>query len=201
MKKKVVILTLSEKWKKKCIVAFDREEKKLLRLVSSPENGDGIPLKYVNDIQLLDEVEIDVISSCPLEHQTENIFINLEFGLQKTGIIVECTLLDIYKNIDTTIFGDTDYKIDSVTDLSHSIEIVKFTEMYFENNGVGNKMKTKVRFNCQHKNYSLTDSRYYCCDRSIRSGYVVISLPLSDDYTREGNGYYKFISAIYEDTQ
>ena len=42
MKREVVVLTLSEKWGKKCVAVYDVNTGKILRLVSSP-HGDGIP--------------------------------------------------------------------------------------------------------------------------------------------------------------
>lgn len=199
---KVVILTLSEKWGKKCIVAYDANSQRLLRLVSKAADGAGIDNCYVSHISLLDEVQIDILLDCPLEHQTENVLINLEHGFRKTGRSANYKLLDMLKNQRRSIFGNSNYKLADIEGLEHSIEIVQFDRMLFTNTtNFNGRPSTKVGFiavHTQFSNYSVTDHNYFGHIGTINNGYAVISLPPSDSFTAQW-GYFKYVSAIYED--
>lgn len=196
MKREVVVLTLSEKWREKCVVVYDVNTEEILRLVRSPQ-GDGIPPFHTSHLQLLDVIEIEDLGSYPLEHQTENILVDLSRGLHKVGHVDTFDLLEQEANSYTPVFGDTNYRLFFVEDLGHSLEIVRFSAMSFSQN---ENHRTKANFNVDgrwHNNYSVTDSAFFGQTESIAAGYAVISIPPSDDFTREGKGYYKYVSAIY----
>ena len=196
MKREVVVLTLSEKWGKKCVAVYDVNTGELLRLVSKPQ-GDGIPSSYTHRLQLLDVIEIEDLGACPLEHQTENILVDLNCGLRKISHIDSFDLLEQLANSYTPIFGDTNYKLLTANGLKHSLEIVKFTAMSFTQNE-NNRTKASFRVNARwHNYYSVTDSTFFGRTESVAAGYAVVSIPPSDDYTRAGNGYFKYVSAIY----
>jgi len=198
MIKNVIILTLSLKFDGLCIAAYDTSNNEIIRLVKDTSRENGIPRTYVRNINLLDEVSINILEYCPKEHQTENVLIDLGYGLKQTGR--KANIRDIYINSQkhTCIFGDNYHKVLSTENLDHSLEIIKFENMNIcqnENN------KTKVSFVCDFKNhlwYSVTDPNFYGKEGLIKSGYAVVSLPASDDFT-EQNGYFKYVSAIYPD--
>lgn len=200
MEKNVAILTLSEKHGGKCVAAYDFNDNKIIRLVSDASCGKSIPNKLVRGINLLDVVKIKVIEDCPLEHQTENVLIDLDYGLKK--IKNNTDVLDLAKltSYNQAIFGNDEYKLQNNTGLSCSLQVINFENMELYKS---DKNKTKVNFTCngkQHNNYSVTDNNYFTITKSkIESGFAVISLPPSDDYTRNGGGYFKYVSAIYED--
>ena len=187
MKREVVVLTLSEKWHKKCVAVYDINTEEILRLVSSPQ-GDGIPSFYTSHLKLLDVIEIEDLGTYPLEHQTENVLVDLRQGLHKVGYLDSFDLLEQLSNSHGPIFGDTNYKLREVDDMEHSLEIVRFSAMSFfqtENH------RTKANFSVNgrwHNNYSVTDSAFFGRTESIAAGYAVVSIPPSDDYTRAGNG-------------
>ena len=196
MKRRVIVLTLSEKFGKKCVAAYDFERERLVRLVSD-ENGTGIPNHCVSDVNLLDVVEVEVVQACPLEHQTENELIDLRYGVRVVGCIDSFEELSHLANQYPPVFGDTNYKLYDTGNLNHSLEIVAFSGMSFFQAENG---KTKVTFRTNgrtHYNYSVTEKRFYGATGTKESGYAIISLPLSDDYTRDGGGYFKYVSAIY----
>ena len=198
MIKNVIILTLSLKFDGLCIAVYDTSNNEIIRLVKDTSRENGIPRTYVRNINLLDEVSINILEYCPKEHQTENVLIDLGYGLKQTGR--KANIRDIYINSQkhTCIFGDNYHKVLSTENLDHSLEIIKFENMNIcqnENN------KTKVSFVCDFKNhlwYSVTDPNFYGKEGLIKSGYAVVSLPASDDFT-EQNGYFKYVSAIYPD--
>ena len=196
MIKNVIILTLSLKFNGLCIAAYDPSNNKIIRLVKDTSIENGIPRTYVRNINLLDEVSINILEYCPKEHQTENVLIDLDYGFKRTGR--KADIRTIYNGLQkhTNIFGNNNYKVPSVETLDHSLEIIKFEDMDIYQN---ENNKTKARFVCDFKNhsrYSVTDPNFYGKEGSIKSGYAVVSLPASDDFT-EQYGYYKYVSAIY----
>lgn len=201
MIKSVIILTLSLKFDGYCIAAYDASNNKIIRLVKDTSRENGIPKTYAWDISLLDEVNIDIIEYCPKEHQTENVVINLRYGLKRTGR--KANIKAIYSNLQkhTCVFGDNNYKVFSTENFDHSLEIIKFENMHIQTKVINGKNKTKASFKCNsrvHLDYSVTDARYFEEETLISSGYSIISLPATDDFT-EQYGYFKYVSAIYPD--
>lgn len=196
MIKNVVILTLSSKFGGYCVAAYDASENQIIRLVKDNTLTNGIPKWCIRDIDLLDIVSIKVIGPCPKEHQTENVKIDLDYGFKKTGKSVDIKMIydRIHKNAG--VFGSTYYKLDGVSSLEHSLEIIKFENMCIYQNQDG---KTKADFSYNSKlciGYSVTDTRYYGKNKRIPSGYSIVSLPATDDFTKQ-YGYFKYISAVY----
>lgn len=203
MIKKVVILSLSEKWGKKCVACYDMEAEKLIRLVSEAESGDGIEAEHLRGVNLLNEVEIKIIKECPLGHQTENVLIDLNFGIRKTTRIAKEKLVELM--VEKTkrpnkLFGGTYYKASNLDNVDYSLQLVKFEDLQFElvPNAQGQK-KTKARFIFDgevYSGYAITDKRFFSATDSISSGYMLVSIPPSDDFTAK-NGYFKYVSAIF----
>lgn len=198
MKKNVIVLTLSLKYDAYCIAAYDAANNEIIRLVKDNSRENGIPKKFAKNINLLDEVEINIIEHCPKEHQTENVLIDIQYGLIKTGKRADIQSIYNRLQVHTNIFGNNCYKLSDVSMLEHSLEIIKFNNMEIYQN---ENNKTKANFTCnlkKHLRYSVTDPYYYGNRELIRSGYAIVSLPASDYFT-EQNGFFKYISAIYPD--
>ena len=201
MIKNVIILTLSLKFNSLCIAAYDASNNEIIRLVKDTSRENGIPRTYVKNINLLDEVSINILEYCPKEHQTENVLIDLEYGLKRTGR--KADIRTIYNSLQkhTYIFGNTNYKVSSIGMLDHSLEIIRFENMHIQIKTINEKTKTKASFKSNskmHLDYSVTDARYFEEEEFIKSGYSIISLPATDDFT-EQYGYFKYVSAIYPD--
>lgn len=199
MVKRVIVLTLSLKFDGYCIAAYDAENNTMIRLVKDSSRENGIPRPYARGIHLLDEVDINIVEYCPKEHQTENVVIDLHYGLRKTGRRAD--IENIYNNLQkhSRIFGDNNYKVLSVDHLDHSLEIIKFENMHIQTRVINEKNKTKATFVCNsqfHLDYSVTDARFFDEDVSIPFGYSIISLPATDNFT-EQYGYFKYVSAVY----
>ena len=201
MIKNVIILTLSLKFDGYCTAAYDASNNEIIRLVKDTSRENGIPRAYARNINLLDEVSINILEYCPKEHQTENALIDLEYGLKRTGR--KADIRTIYNSLQkhTYIFGNTNYKVSSIETLDHSLEIIKFENMHIQIKTINEKPKTKASFKSNskiHLDYSVTDARYFEEEEFISSGYSIISLPATDDFT-EQYGYFKYVSAIYPD--
>lgn len=199
MIKNVIILTLSLKFDSLCIAAYDPSNNEIIRLVKDASRENGIPKTYARNINLLDEVSINILEYCPKEHQTENVLIDLKYGLKRTGRMGD--IRTIYNGLQkhTNIFGNNNYKVPSIETLDHSLEIIKFDNMHIQTKISNEKNKTKASFECNskiHLDYSVTDARYFEEEEFISSGYSIISLPATDGFT-EQYGYFKYVSAIY----
>ena len=198
MIKNVIVLTLSLKFDGFCIAAYDASNNQIIRLVKDVSRENAIPKIYARNINLLDEVSIKILEYCPKEHQTENVLIDLEYGINRTGRTAD--IRTIYNNLQkyTYIFGDNNYKVSSVNKLDHSLEIIKFEDMSIQ---INEKNKTKAQFIYNynfHSNYSVTDARFFGEEECISSGYSIISLPATDNFTKQ-YGYFKYVSAIFPD--
>lgn len=201
MVKSVIVLTLSLKFGDYCIAAYDALDNKIIRLVKDTTEDNGIPKEYALGIHLLDEVNINVVEECPIEHQTENVIIDLDYGLKKTGR--HANISGIYNRLqqNADAFGNNKYKMSNISSLKHSLEIIQFKNIHILQKEINGKPKTKANFICNsqiHENYSVTDARYFDCDMVLASGYLVVSLPATSDYTNQ-YGYFKYIAAIYPD--
>lgn len=194
---KVCLLTLSEKFGNKCVVAYDYDNNKLIRLVSD-KNATGIEPQDVYGFNVLDIVNVKRISDAPLECQKENIIIDPN-NITKVGEEDVSLLERILKATQHQyIFNDCLYKLFN-NNLDHSIEIIKFKDMIIKENDFG-KIKSYFKYKGNdYSNFSITDSNYYNRKNySIDSGYAIITIPVSDEFTKQGRGYFKFIAAIYE---
>lgn len=194
MKHDITILALSRKWGGRCVAGYDHSEERVVRLVSD-RFGKELETQFTAGIKLLDAVEVEVVRSCPYEHQTENVLIDPSCCINISGSSSTIETFDslLYEGGD--IFGDNQYKLTDVSHLNHSFELIKFKNMsiYVEDS------KTKADFYVErtlHRWYRITDMIHEGVSAQIRSGYAVITIPPSDDFT-ERSGYYKYIAAIY----
>ncbi|HHW94595.1 MAG TPA: hypothetical protein GX736_01510 [Mogibacterium sp.] len=200
MKKEIVILTLLAKQGENCVIAYDLEEKKLIRLVSNTD-GSPVPNAIAESVKLLDIVEVDIKETCPLEHQTENVLIDPEFGFRKTDALSNINQLPLEENRGPDIFGDTHYKLTDVSHLNHSLELITFKNLslYIEKSFYHNQLKSKADFTHDGKlyeKYFVTDPNFLYNSGIVSSGCAIVSLPLSNDFTSE-HGYFKFLAGIY----
>lgn len=194
MKHKITILTLSRKWGGRCVAGYDHNDERIVRLVSNV-HGKELDTQLTAGINLLDVVDVEIMRPCPHEHQTENVLISPESSLTVTGSINVIENFDPLVYDSGNVFGNTYYKIDDASNMDHSIELIKFSRMsiYVENDTtkadffVGGKL---------HRWYRVTDIVHEGTTATIESGYAIITIPPSDNFTRDG-GYYKYVAAIY----
>ena len=194
MKHDITILALSRKWGGRCVAGYDHDAGRIVRLVSD-EFGKELETQLTAKIELLDVVEVDIVCSCPYEHQTENVLIAQDSCFTSSGKSNAIENFDSLVHSDGDIFGDSKYKLTDVSCLNHSFELVKFKDMsiYVEDG------KTKADFYVErtlHRWYRITDMIHEGGSTQIKSGYAVITIPPPDDFT-EQRGYYKYIAAIY----
>lgn len=194
MKHDITILALSRKWGGRCVAGYDHSDGRVIRLVSD-RFGRELETRFTAGIKLLDTVEVEIVCSCPYEHQTENVLIDSNCCFKISGNSNGIEDFDDLVREGGDIFGDNQYKLNNVLHLRHSFELVKFKNMsiYVEDG------KTKADFYVErtlHRWYRITDMIHEGRLAQIRSGYAVITIPPSDDFT-EQSGYYKYIAAIY----
>ena len=194
MSHRITILTLSRKWGGRCVAGYDHTDSRVVRLVSDI-HGKELNAQLTAGVNLLDVVDVDILCSCPNEHQIENILISPDSNLTVTGStnVIESFAPLAYNS--GNIFGNTHCKISDALDMDHSIELIKFSRMsiYVENG------TTKADFFAGgklHRWYRVTDIVHEGKAAMILKGYAIITIPPSDDFTSE-NGYYKYAAAIY----
>ena len=195
MKHDITILALSRKWGGRCVAGYDHNDERIVRLVSDRLGG-KLTVQFTEGINLLDKVKVETICSCPNEHQTENVLIDLNCDIKISGKPSAIEDFGSLVQEDENIFGNSYCKINDASQLDHSFELVKFKNMsiYVEDG------KAKADFyvgRTLHRWYRITDMVHEREPATIRSGYAVITLPPSDDFTKQ-KGYYKYIAAIYE---
>ena len=196
---RITILAISRKWGGRCVVGFDHNFQRLVRMVSN-KAGKQLPKEICEGINPLDVVEVDVIRSCPLEHQTENILIPSGRCLRKTGFTSSIKDFGALVSNESVVFGNHQYKIMDASGLDHSIELIKFKRLSIRVERNENaRDKAIADFwvgNTLHKWYRVTDIVHENEPATIEKGYAVITIPPTDEFAK-GHGYYKYISAIY----
>ena len=200
---KVVILTASTMKKTiggnafsgRCVTAFDLENNRILRFV---QNEDGAPMEnpYCDFYLPLEVHDIDVIKTCPLKCQTENVLADYTvfnyLGMYRGGI------LDLYGRFQTIDYGDSSFMLDGsnklqdISPYKHSLELVKVTGLTIEGK--------KCSFIYEDKHYkfvSVTDPEYALPDGAVKSigdAILAISIPTEDF---DGKGFYKFVASVF----
>ena len=201
---KVAILTASamkktingEVFSGKCITGLDLDSNRIVRFV---RNSLGAPVEnpYCNRLQPLGVYDVKFIKRCPLACQTENVIVDYPnanyLGEFEGGIDA---LYKQYQKVefkDRSFLLDGSYKLTDISPFMHSLEIIKASNIYI---GV-DRMKTIASFSYRGKGFrfvSVTDPDYMGIEQIIEEAYLVISIP-TDDY--DGQGYFKFIAAIF----
>ena len=206
MKLKIAILTKSSRHGQYCVVGYDIDNSKLVRLVSGDINSQGsITGEYLicdnNKIaDILDIVEVDIISNKPTETHPEDLLINElltwkyigKFELNNLPTHILCTDKFIYNDISNEI------KLDTVKQVKKSIIIVEVKKLNIYKNEYG-KIKASFEYNnLRYINFSVTDPDYYEITDMIKynTAILIISLP-NDKWSYENDRFFKFIAKIY----
>lgn len=118
MKKNIIILTKSIKHGGFCVAGIDTDNGEWIRLISSDANSEhAVPYQDMvcedgNEVEVLDLVEVDIISACPSRVQPENYLYNenVKWKRIRTSNINE--VIDIH-GIDNPqyVFGNSDAKL------------------------------------------------------------------------------------------
>lgn len=206
MKLKIAILTKSSRHGQYCVVGYDINNCKLVRLVSNDINSQGsITEKHLicdnNQIaDILDIVEVDIISGKPTETHPEDLLINEllkwkyigKFELDYLPTHMLCTDEFIYNDISNEI------NLDTVKQIKKSIIIAKVEKLNIYKNEY-RKIKDSFEYNdFRYINFSVTDPDYYEITDVIKynSAILIISLP-NDKWSYENDRFFKFIAKIY----
>lgn len=203
MELNVLILTMSSKYKKYCVVGIDIDNGKWVRLVSNDEKSHGALSKknisYRNNTicKPLDIVTVSIIKDKPLKYQPENVLIDCDSSWNKIRSIDIHELIKFHEpEKHDFIFGDTCPYIKEWV-IQHVGSSVVLVEVYNLNiyHTLDRKTKAKFTYNGNvYNNISVTDPEYYDSEPyKIKKAFLVVSLP---DSPYNGN-YYKFIAKIF----
>ena len=209
---RAVVLTLSGKNQGICLAVYYPEKNRLYRLVGN-ENAGELPISWKDNLNLLDVIEFKPIGFPKNGPQVDNIQIDMHIGIKNIGRY-DGSIQSIYNSLSSgrmnsgKVFGNTSYKLEKADFFKHSLELIKVSNMKIIKQSNGNKVTGKADFICenlQHRIYSVTDFDYDIRNKSfdcwnIGNAYLVVSIPPEPYVSPNGEnlGYYKFVSAIYE---
>lgn len=203
MELNVLILTMSSKYKKYCVVGIDIDNGKWVRLVSNDEKSHGALSKknilYRNNTicKPLDIVTVSIIKDKPLKYQPENVLIDCDSPWNKIRSIDIHELIKFHEpEKHDFIFGDTCPYIKEwvIQRVGSSVVLVEVYNLNIYHT-LDRKTKAKFTYNGKaYNNISVTDPEYYDSEPyKIEKAFLVVSLP---DSPYNGN-YYKFIAKIF----
>ena len=207
MKKSIIILAESAKYGESCVAGFDVKKEQLIRLVAD-ENGGPIPNEYLNHIEPLDVVEVEINEAVPLTYQPENYRIDLNIPAEFKGKVQLQTIIEAMRVFpqDRLIFGNP-YKIlyeNEISNIGKSLACyyVSNLQVYISNNYKG-RPKSRADFDCNGQHYEgiyVTDRDFFDLaeKKNIGDAYLIMSLPnkpwIAEDNTKL---YFKFIAKIF----
>ena len=197
---KAVILTASsmkktidgKKYSGKCVTAYDLDNDKIIRLVST-KSGAPIENPVCDSFDPLDVYEIAIKEACPIPPQTENVLLDVSgtIFLGKYAGSIE----DIYNKYQNLASGVKQFLPDGwqalydITPYKHSLEIHRVKEL-----SVNGKKCSFIFNGLQFLSVSVTDPVYTGTKQYIGDAIVAVSIP-ADAW--DDGGYYKFVAAIY----
>ncbi|WP_443868256.1 dual OB domain-containing protein [Megasphaera sp.] len=207
MKKSIIILAESAKYGESCVAGFDIQKKQLIRLVAD-ENGGPIPNEYLNHVDPLDLVEVEINESVPLTYQPENYRIDLDVPVEFKGKIQLQTIIETMRAFpqERLIFGNP-YKVlreNEISDIGKSLACyhVSNLQVYVSNNYQG-RPKSRADFDCNGQHYKgihVTDRDFFDLEekKNIGEAYLIMSLPNKPWMAEDGTMlYFKFIAKIF----
>ena len=213
MKKKVLILTKSQKHTAKCVVGIDIETNQLIRLITNKKDIyyslSDEHLIYDNNtkVKLLDVAEIDFIGHRPTVHHPENWLINtntkfnyIDNFKSNPELYAKCIKNNISKDKFIYINNNSYLTKDEFNQINKSIIICVVENInFFVVQYSAQKSKTKIsfEFNDEYYNY-LSYTSNYSDFKTHKKAIAVITLPDGNDkYCLENNRYYKFVAQIF----
>ena len=204
---RMVVLTRSSKYGKKCVAGIDLIYGNWVRLVTNDESSYGavsskdLLYKDGESVQVLDIIDAPILSVCNTEMQPENVLLDLDTYIERVGRMSIQEVLNIHPlESRSNILGNiypyiTEARVEF---LNHSLTIVEVNDLeIFQEKNPSGKPKTKTGFyynGNKYENMSVTDEKFY----SIKSGTcyksAILVVSIGTPYK---NKYYKFIAAIY----
>ena len=204
---KAIILTKSamDKHGKKgaCVTAYDPAGRRFMRFVSDTQ-GAPVPYPVSDRFSVLDWVRVNVIRPCPIGPQTENLLVDVQSFFRIGPYIpgIEAIFQTAPPPPYPRFMDDYSHKLNSVDAYNHSLELIRVTDLYIENQkGSGRASFSFVAG--RQQSFRVTDPQFDIRKTNLRrwkigNAWIVVSIP-AEDYIRRGKayGYFKFIAAIY----
>ena len=195
MKRTIILMTKSYKHSGRCVAGIDYDTKEWIRLVS--DKSGGAVSQYIFDkYNILDLLEVELLSHVPIACQLENYTFNSK-AIKKVGRLPLNALLNKqYLSSEKLIFGVKKNKISDVNIYNELEKSLTFVEV---DNFSINSQGTKCTFSYNgipYYNMSLTDPKYRkegLDGVKLPKALIVVSLP-PDDYMGE---YYLFVSSVF----
>jgi hypothetical protein len=218
MKKTFVCLANSQKWGQRCIAGVEitdydgnsysivqyGSQPKWIRPVSKSTHGE-VPVRVVGRVQLLDVVELEMISECPQGYQSENILFDekslkvigqVEWSSEKVAQFQHTGIAQLFGNRGKAVH------IDAISHVTASLVLIKPTSVRFRwDTKSDGSTKLRATFLLEGIKYDLpvTDgnfqAKYYQNQQeaiNFSEWYFTISLGVKlNDF------HYKLIAAVF----
>lgn len=213
MKKTLICLANSYKYKERCIAGIEIEmgtggkfsvvlkdgTPKWIRPVSGCEHGQ-VPASLVENIKLLDIIEIEMTETCPIGYQTENARFD-EKSLRKTGkVSAKEALLDILVDRKhELLFGNRGKAVhqDMIGTVDHSLMFIHANSVKVKTHkNKSDKFRAVFEYNSVQYDLPITDVdflREYSSNRNkeLSRAYLAVSLGVLC-----GEFYYKLCAGL-----
>ena len=191
-----------------CVTGISENGGEIVRLVSN-EQGDPVFPPFCDKFELLDIIEVQAFKKVPIGPQTENYNVLLK-SIRVIGHYNDSVekLYRDFKNClqEKSFLENEDYKVESVEDYHHSLELVRVKNLVLSENIFDDRKNgfTTASFKINddgptHKYYRVTDKIHEHKNLEIGDAIIVVSIP-KEPYVKDGEnkGYFKFVAAIYE---
>lgn len=205
----VLILTKSTKRGGYCVAGVNARSGKWIRLVSPDAWSHGALTNWhmiCTDGSFcgpLDCVRVQITQEAPVQHQPENVLIDVNQKFEKldTWNLQNALYLHPAENWET-VYGDTAPFLteETIARIDRSLILIHTDWMCIKQwptDSGKSKTRANFRFGGQwYNNFAVTDPEYYrVADGTIlTSAYLVVSLP---DVPYDNGQYYKFIARIF----
>ena len=212
MKRRIVILTKSNKKGGYCVAGLDSKTGEWVRLVSDDQQSNGALSKknmtYPTGYACvpLDVVDVEIVSKQPSAYQPENLLIDSTHPLVRHAKSALSDVLRIHPaETKPYLFGNPNQYLneEEIRGIGYSLTLVRVSHLVIgRTQNMDGKIKTKASFRYngeEYLNMSVTDPRMYdvANGQAYETAHIVVSLP---DQPYPYGCYYKFIAKIFVDS-
>ena len=204
---RMVVLTRSSKYGKKCVAGINLANGNWVRLVTNDKDSHGavsdetLTCKNGKRVQVLDIIEAPVFGACSDEIQPENVLLNLQVYIEIVGSMSIEQVLNIHPlETKINILGNEYSYIteERVKNVGYSLTMVEVNNLeIIREENLSGKPKTKAKFyynGSRYEGMSVTDEKFYSVASGAKFNRAIIVVSIGSPYN---NRYYKFVSAIY----
>lgn len=207
--KKIIVMTESSKFKNNCVAGIDVNTGEWIRIVSNDVETYGAltdeDITYADGTrcQVLDIVDVPVISRASTSSQPENVLIDRRYYIEKQG---KATLGDVllmhpdekHDYLFGTRYSSVKEEYLESRGVDYSLALIKGENVEFSwkpNNDGQLKLKINFFYNgIEYTDMSVTDPEFYGVENGVRFRAVYMVVSIGTPYK---GACYKFVAKIF----